>query len=217
MGPQLREIWEQHAADWLMPVGRWDRLPRGTLLEIGSGSGECAVAAAPAFDLVIAADVHLRGLAATIRAARAAGADNLRLVQGDAVVALAEQVPPNGLAEVHIWFPDPWPKHRHRKRRLVQPAFADLLAARLRPGGMVRLATDVPDYAEQAQRVLADSQRFEPCGRNGVVERPAWRPVSYYERRGLAQGRPPIDLAYRRAPRERNNCSAAASSHSTTD
>lgn len=217
MGPQLREVWEKQAPALLMPAGPWDSLPANTLLEIGSGSGECAVAAASGFDLVIAADVHLRGLAATIRAARAAGVDNLRLLQGDAVAALAEQVPPAALAEVHIWFPDPWPKHRHHKRRLIQAAFVELLAGRLRPGGVLRLATDAPEYAAQARQVLAADGRFAALGGGGLVPRPTWRPVSYYERRGLAQGRPPIDLAYLRAPNERNSSSAAASSHSTTD
>jgi tRNA (guanine-N7-)-methyltransferase len=224
MGPELVEAWESGRARF-EPVP-WDALPPRTLLEIGSGMGEALLAAAPVWDLAIGADVHVRGLAATIRGADTGGLVNVRLCRADAVDLLRHTVLPGSLAAIHVWFPDPWPKARHHKRRLVRPGVAELLARALSPGGELRLATDIGDYAEQMQRVLASVAELEPAGPGGVVPRPAWRPRTKYERAGLAAGRTPVDLAYRRrlpagalyrAPRESKSCSAAASSHRTAD
>ena len=181
----------------LMPPGRWE-LPASAMLEIGSGAGDSLLAAADRWDLVIGVEVHLRGLAATLRAARESGRGNIRLARADAVDVLREQVPPLSLAEIQIWFPDPWPKAKHHKRRLIRPSVAGLLAGRLAPGGVLRLATDVPEYAAVMQQVLLASGGLRPLGEAGVVERPPWRPVTRYEREGLAAGRTPTELAYRR-------------------
>lgn len=197
MGPQLQQAWQEHRADLLMPEGRWTQLPGRTLLEIGSGMGDALVAAAADFDLAIGVDVHVRGLAATIRAVRAQGLDNVRLVCGDAVEVLRDQVPPAGLAEIHVWFPDPWPKAKHHKRRLIRPGAAALIAARLAPGGVIRLATDVAEYAAAMVDVLVGSDSFEPLGPAGRVDRPPWRPVTRYERFGRARGSTPVELAFR--------------------
>jgi tRNA (guanine-N7-)-methyltransferase len=197
MGPQLRRIYDEQADALGMPVGRWAALPARTVLEIGSGSGDSLVAAATAFDLAIGVDVHLRGLAATMRTAQAAGLTNVRLVRGDAIEVLRDQVPGGTLTEIHVWFPDPWPKARHRKRRLIRPQVATLMAAALAPGGVVRLATDVAEYATAMSQVLGGCGALQPLGEGGRVPRPAWRPVTRYEAVGMAAGRAVADLAYR--------------------
>ena len=198
MGPQLQEVWQLRAEPLSMPAGVWD-LPARTLLEIGCGSGDSLVAAAGRFDLAIGVDVHLKGLAAAARRALAADAGQVRLVAGDAVEVLAQQVPPASLAEVHIWFPDPWPKSRHRRRRLIQPMFAELLADRLAPGGTVRLATDVDGYARTMLSVLEGTPDLEPHRpAAGVVPRPGWRPLTRYERVAIEQGRRATELAFTR-------------------
>lgn len=196
MGPQLRAVWEGSPA-LFMPEGRWDLPPR-TVVEIGSGMGDSLIGAASRWELAIGIDVHVRGLAATVRAARAGGIDNVRVVQADAVEVLRDRVPPASLDEIHVWFPDPWPKSRHHKRRLIRSDAAGLIASRLRDGGALRLATDVPQYARAMQTVLGGLDELQPQGRAGVVERPQWRPISRYERAGLAAGRTVTELAYSR-------------------
>lgn len=198
MGPQLLRAWEESREDLLMPAGRWQDLPARTLLEIGSGMGDSILVAAAGFDLAVGVDVHVRGLAATMRAVRAQGIGNVRLVRGDAVEVLQEQVPPASLAEIHIWFPDPWPKARHHKRRLVRPEVAELLVAALAPGGVLRLATDIAEYAEVMTQVLGARPELMPADGHGVVQRPPWRPLTRYERFGQQSGRTATELAYTR-------------------
>lgn len=196
MGPELRQAWEQLGGDLLMPDGRWDRLPPRTLLEIGSGMGEAILAAAPSFDLAIGVDVHVRGLAATMRAVRAAGVGNVRLMRGDVIDVLRDQVPLGSLAEIHIWFPDPWPKARHHKRRLIRPEVTELLASALMSGGVLRLATDIAEYAQAMVEVLRTCPSLRPSGAEAAGGRPTWRPVTRYEQFGLDRGRTPTELAY---------------------
>lgn len=176
-----------------------DGLP--LVLEIGSGMGEAtiAMARADASTGVIAAEVHTRGLARLLRAAHDAGLHNVRAIWGDGLAVLAE-LPEQSLVGVRAFFPDPWPKARHHKRRLVQPAFAALAASRLRPGGTLHLATDWDDYAEQMLDVLS----AEPLLHNvseavgGYLPRPSWRPVTRYERAGLDKGHSVHDLLFER-------------------
>ena len=122
-------------------------------------------------------------------------ADNLRVLRGDAVDLLTDHIAPASLHGVRIFFPDPWPKKRHHRRRLVQPEFARVAAERLARGALWRLATDWPDYAEQMAAVLD----AEPALEGGVVERWTERPSTRFERRGIRAGRPIVDLCYRRA------------------
>lgn len=162
------------------------------VLEIGCGDGlaTAAMAAAdPARD-VLAVDVHTSGLAALLRRLEDASLDNVRVAEGDALVVLRDMLAPGSLDEVRVWFPDPWPKTRHRKRRLVTAAFADLVAERLRPGGRLRVATDDASYAAQA----LDAVRGCPLLDGGPVPRPAHRPVTRFERRAVAAGRPVVDV-----------------------
>ncbi|HYN28529.1 MAG TPA: tRNA (guanine(46)-N(7))-methyltransferase TrmB [Dermatophilaceae bacterium] len=164
------------------------------VLEVGSGHGDAALGYAvahPHHD-VLAVEVHLPGVARMLAAAEEHGIPNLRVHRGDAVPFLAERVRPGGLAAVHLFFPDPWPKRRHAGRRFVRAANLALVGRALEPGGMLRLATDVQGYAGQARRELAAAGWVvEP------VDRPAWRPVDGFEAKGLAAGRRVTDLVAR--------------------
>jgi tRNA (guanine-N7-)-methyltransferase len=173
------------------------------ILEIGSGTGETTAAmAASAPDVDhIAVEVFEPGLAQLLMRIAAAGLTNVIPVRGDAVALLHECVPPGSLAGIRIFFPDPWPKRRHHKRRLVQPEFVALVASRLVSGGTLHLATDWDDYAVQ-MRTVCDA---EPLLSNtaadlpgGWTPRPDWRPVTKFEQRALAEGRAVHDLLYRR-------------------
>ena len=166
------------------------------ILEIGSGMGESTAALAAAEPDVdhLAVEVFEPGIAALLM--RATELTNLVVLRGDAVTLLSEKVPEASLAGIRIFFPDPWPKRRHHKRRLVQPAFAALAATRLRPGGTLHMATDWADYAVQ-MRAVADA---EPRLVGGEVPRPPWRPVTKFEARARTEGRDVHDFVYRRPP-----------------
>ena len=168
--------------------------PLPVVLEIGSGMGEAtlAMAAADPAHGIVAVDVHTPGIGALLAGAERAALGNVRVCVGDAV-ELMDQLEAGSLAGVRAFFPDPWPKARHHKRRLVQPAFAHRCGELLARGGTLHLATDIPDYADQMLRVCAAEPMLEVVG-DGLRERPPWRPVTGYERRGLAAGRPSVDL-----------------------
>ncbi len=168
------------------------------ILEIGSGMGESTAALAAAEPEIdhLAVEVFEPGIAALLMRAEAAQLTNLVVLRGDAAALLAERVPHASLAGIRIFFPDPWPKRRHHKRRLMQPAFMALAAARLRPGGTLHMATDWADYAEQ-MRAVADA---EPLLVGGETARPRWRPVTKFEARARAEGRDVHDFIYRRPP-----------------
>jgi tRNA (guanine-N7-)-methyltransferase len=161
------------------------------VLEIGSGTGEATAALAaadPARD-VLAVEVHTPGVANLLRLTEAGGLTNVRVAEGDALVVLRDMLPAGCLDEVRVLFPDPWPKARHHKRRLVQSTFLPLAASRLRTGGRLHVATDWPHYAEQVVDVLA----AEPLLDGGVVPRPE-RLMTRFEQRALADGRPVVDV-----------------------
>lgn len=162
------------------------------VLDVGSGMGEAtalAAAADPSRD-VLAVEVHTPGLGALLATVREQALTNVRVADGDARVLLELMLRPTSLDQVRVWFPDPWPKARHAKRRLVGPAFLGLVASRLRPGGVLHVATDWPPYAE---RVVADLAGC-PALRLVSRERPRWRPVTRFEAQGRAAGRPAVDL-----------------------
>ena len=168
------------------------------VLEIGSGHGAAALAYCRAFpdqDLV-AVDVHTPGVARMMAAADAAGVDNLRVVLGDAVFVLRDRIAPGSLHGVHLFFPDPWPKKAHTKRRFVSAFTLDLIAARLAPGGALLVATDQEHYAEHTLAALAEHGGWDV----GVGERPAWRPTAGFEAKGIVAGRRIHDLRATRRP-----------------
>ena len=173
------------------------------VLEIGSGMGESTVemaAAAPDVDH-LAVEVFEPGLAQLLVRLTKAGLRNVVPVRGDAVTLLRERVPPDSLSGIRIFFPDPWPKRRHHKRRLVRPPIVALAASRLRRGGTLHLATDWEHYALQMRAVcdaepLLDNTADQETG--GWMPRPPWRPMTKFEARARAQGRTVRDLHYRR-------------------
>jgi tRNA (guanine-N7-)-methyltransferase len=170
------------------------------LLEIGSGMGETTsqlVAAAPELNYV-AVEVYKPGLAQLLlRGEHLGGLDNLRVLRGDAVDLLTDHIAPASLHGVRIFFPDPWPKKKHHKRRLVQPEFVALLASRLEPGGVLHLATDWEHYAEQMLEVCS-GERLLTNVYDGWAPRPDWRPVTKFEQRAVNEGRVSHDLMFRR-------------------
>ncbi|HEU5473064.1 MAG TPA: tRNA (guanosine(46)-N7)-methyltransferase TrmB [Actinophytocola sp.] len=169
------------------------------VLEIGSGMGETTArlaAAAPGVNY-LAVEVYQPGLAQLMMRAEEAGLANLRLVRGDAVVLLSEHVAAGSLAEVRIFFPDPWPKAKHHKRRLVQAPFVALVADRLAPGGILRLATDWEHYAEQMLAVCSAEPRLHNP-HDGWAPRPEWRSTTKFEHRGEHAGRTIRDLLFER-------------------
>jgi tRNA (guanine-N7-)-methyltransferase len=172
------------------------------VLEIGSGTGESTAAqaaAAPDTDH-LAVEVFEPGLAQLLMRIEDAALTNLRLLRGDAVDLLRERVPPDSLAAVRIFFPDPWPKRRHHKRRLVQAGFVALVASRLAPGGVLHLATDWAHYASQMWAACAGEPLLEntSTSEDGWTARPAERPETKFERRARSEGRDVRDLVFRR-------------------
>jgi tRNA (guanine-N7-)-methyltransferase len=169
------------------------------VLEIGFGMGEttAAIAAAQPDVDFIGIEVHTPGVGGLLRLLDAGRLTNVRVIQHDAVEVVRDMLAPESLAGIHVFFPDPWPKKRHHKRRLIQPPFVALLASRLQPGGYLHLATDWEPYAEQMLDVLG----AEPQLRNTAeryAERPAYRPQTKFERRGLRLGHGVRDVVFRR-------------------
>jgi tRNA (guanine-N7-)-methyltransferase len=200
------EQWSRFGVDYQGRLRDYDaifgrRAPR--VMEIGFGNGEALRYAArhdPARDL-IGIEVHAPGVGRLLNALAADGSANVRVYHHDAVEVLTHEVADGGLDEIRIYFPDPWHKKRHNKRRLVQPAFAALLVRKLDPGGRLHLATDWQDYAEQMWDVLDGTAGIvNRAGPRGTVPRPEWRPQTHFETRGQKLGHGVWDLLYDRAP-----------------
>jgi len=202
--PTQQESWDAHHAKWVIPdeavdapgfsLESWFGRSAPVIVEVGSGIGEATATLAaqrPGVD-VLALEVWRPGVAHTLGLLADAGADNVRLLSVDAVWALEHLFVRGSVEELWTFFPDPWPKKRHHKRRLVSPSFAALAASRLRPGGLWRLATDWEEYADQMRAVL-DATPGLSGGRT-----PRWkdRPVTRFERKGIAVGRTIVDLTY---------------------
>jgi tRNA (guanine-N7-)-methyltransferase len=180
--------------------------PAPLVLEIGSGMGDATAAMAaadPARDY-LAVEVHTPGIAHLLSLVERRGLRNLRVARGDALDLVTHRLVPGALDAVHVFFPDPWPKTRHHKRRLIQPATVALLASRLIPtapgrhgGGTLHLATDWPDYAHAALATLT-AEPLLVNAHDGFAPRPAHRPRTRFEERALRAGRPVFDLVFRR-------------------
>jgi len=161
------------------------------VLEIGSGMGETTAeiaAAHPEVDF-IAVEVHGPGVGSLLNRIQSGELKNLRVIRHDAMDVLENMIADASLAAIHLFFPDPWPKKRHHKRRLVQPAFAALAARKLKTGGILHAATDWPDYAEHMQHVFCAV--LQPATK-GLVE----RPVTKFEARGRRLGHPIRELFF---------------------
>jgi len=164
------------------------------VLEIGSGMGETTAQIArqnPATDF-IAIEVHGPGVGSLLKKIAELELENLRVVRHDAVEVLGHMIADGSLAGIHLFFPDPWPKKRHHKRRLVQPPFAALAARKLAPGGYLHAATDWPEYAGQMETVLSNEPMLEKASQMKA------RPITKFERRGVGLGHPVRDLLYLR-------------------
>ncbi len=204
--PRQQEAWDAYAATYVIADEAVDgpdfnlagafEVERPLIIEIGCGIGEAtaALAAARPDHNVLGLEVWLPGVADCVSRFGALGLDNVRMCSVDAVWIMEHLVAPGQLAELWTFFPDPWPKKRHHKRRLVSPSFAALAASRLRTGGVWRLATDWAEYAEQMREVLD----AEPALDGGAVPRWRDRPVTKFERKGVAADRDIVDLAYTR-------------------
>ena len=171
------------------------------VLEIGFGNGEQLLHAAQAEDArdFIGIEVHRPGVGRLMNGLADAAVDNVRLYNHDAVEVLEHEIAPESLAEVRIYFPDPWHKKRHNKRRLVQPEFLALLASRVTRGGRLHLATDWADYAEHIRDVLASTPDWRIDARHAdPAVRPPWRIETHFERRGLRLGHGVWDFVHER-------------------
>lgn len=193
LGPKYLLPYQPQALDLAQAFGR----DAPTVLEIGFGMGEATahIARLMPEKNFLCCEVHTPGVGALLKRIGDLGLTNIRIVQHDAVEVLEHMLSPSSLAGVHIFFPDPWHKARHNKRRLIQGPFVELLCSRIASGGYLHCATDWQDYAEQMLQVLG----AEPTLRNtaeGYAPRPAYRPVTKFENRGLRLGHGVWDLVF---------------------
>jgi tRNA (guanine-N7-)-methyltransferase len=169
------------------------------ILEIGFGMGETTARIAaehPEHDF-LAIEVHTPGVGSLLKQLAERDLTNVRIIQHDAVEVLAHMIAPASFDGVHIFFPDPWPKKRHHKRRLIQPAFVSLLADRMKPGAYLHIATDWQDYAEHILAVLCAAPELVNTAER-YAPRPAYRPLTKFEQRGLKLGHAVWDILFRR-------------------
>jgi len=171
-----------------------------TILEIGSGRGDLAVSYARSYPdhALMAIDVHTRGIANVLAGIETHGLVNLRVIEGDAQV-FVRRLPPRSLDEMWVFFPDPWPKARHHKRRLLQSDVVALIADRLRPGGILHAATDHPDYAEQIAEVGDGEPRLRRVGAGDVLPISIDRPATKYESKARDAGSTVTELLWIRS------------------
>lgn len=173
--------------------------PAPKILEIGFGMGETTaqIALAHQHNDYLGIEVHTPGVGSLLRLIEAHALANVRIIQHDAVEVLHHMIEAGSLSAIHVFFPDPWPKKRHHKRRLIQRPLVHLLASRLRPGGYVHLATDWEDYALQILQVLSAEAQLDNTAED-FAARPPYRPFTKFETRGLKLGHRVWDLVFRR-------------------
>jgi tRNA (guanine-N7-)-methyltransferase len=169
------------------------------ILEIGFGMGETSeqIALARPQDNFLGVEVFEAGVGALLKRIEASSLNNIRIIQHDAVEVLRHMIAPDSLAGVHIYFPDPWPKKRHHKRRLIQPPLINLLASRMAPGAYLHCATDWEHYALQMLEVLSAEPTLVNTS-DGFAPRPDYRPLTKFEQRGLRLGHGVWDLIFRK-------------------
>lgn len=220
MSDGQERAWAAHAAHYLLEIPRGlaatsvhpdERLDLAQvygrtaplIVEIGSGQGHAIVHAASTrpTDDFLAIEVFRAGLARTMLTADEAGARNLRLIEANAPEVLQSLLPEASVDELWIFFPDPWHKNKHNKRRLIVPEFATIVARALRDGGVLRMATDWEDYARQMRSVLDEAPEFSRDFADDWAPRFEGRILTAFERKGARVGRDIRDLAYRREPR----------------
>lgn len=200
----LEELWPRYglqpAAEPLDLAALFGRRAPVTL-EIGFGNGDALAEMADAHPEqdFIGIEVHRPGVGRLLLSLEQRGLANVRVICADATDVVPSAFAPASLACILIFFPDPWPKKRHHKRRLIQPEFAMTLSEKLAPGGLLHVATDWPDYAEHIRQTLDTLPGLRnSAGAQGYAERPEYRPETRFERRGVERGHPVYDLIYRR-------------------
>ena len=195
LGPQYCLPYRKEVLDFTQTFGR--QAP--VILEIGFGMGDTTASIAQAMPEkdFLGVEVHTPGVGSLLKLIGEKQLTNLRLIQHDAVEVLQHMIAPDSLDGVHVFFPDPWHKARHNKRRLIQPGFVELLVSRMAPGAYLHCATDWEDYAVQMLEVLSGAAQLDNTA-NGYAERPDYRPVTKFENRGLKLGHGVWDLVFRR-------------------
>ena len=199
-GPQqlaLDKHWDSYGIEQgATPLDFKEIFPHSTeiILEIGFGMGEATALIGKAFPEkgFLAVDVHRPGVGKLFALIHEHGLKNLRVIQGDAHLILHDMIPDHSLDGIHLFFPDPWPKKRHNKRRIVNAAFLEQIAPKLKEGGFIHIATDWVPYAEWIEEVFAATNLFK----GGKVDRPEWRPVTRFEGQGITKDHQVNDFKY---------------------
>ncbi len=170
--------------------------PKEVVFEIGSGMGEATsqIAAENPDTGFVAVEVHRPGIGALIIRAENLGVRNLKIINDDIYVVLTKHIADHTIDAFHIFFPDPWPKRRQHKRRLLQPSFIEILSSKLKHGGRINIATDWLPYAQEIEKNFAANSDFT----GGVISRPEWRPLTKFESKGITKEHVVTDLQYRR-------------------
>jgi tRNA (guanine-N7-)-methyltransferase len=192
----MAQSWDQYAIEIKSELNLNQIFPEKTkvIMEIGSGMGEATAQIAKANPEVgyVAVEMHSPGLAALLILINQMELENIRLIREDATYLLANHIPDNSLDGIHLLFPDPWPKNRQHKRRMVQSEFIEMVGRKLKPGGFIHIATDWQPYADWIKVRFDKSGSFS----GGVVDRPSWRVLSKFEGQGLRKGHQVTDFKY---------------------
>ena len=192
----MAQSWDKYAIEIKSELNLNQIFPEKTkvIMEIGSGMGEATAQIAKANPEVgyVAVEMHSPGLAALLILINQMELENIRLIREDATYILANHIPDNSLDGIHLLFPDPWPKNRQHKRRMVQSEFIEMMGRKLKPGGFIHIATDWQPYADWIKVRFDKSGSFS----GGVVDRPSWRVLSKFEGQGLRKGHQVTDFKY---------------------
>ena len=170
--------------------------PKEVVFEIGSGMGEATsqIAASNPESAYVAVEVHKPGIGALIIRAESLGVRNLKIINGDIYEVLTKHIVDHSIDAFHIFFPDPWPKRKQHKRRLLQPSFIEILASKIKHGGRINIATDWYPYAQEIEKNFAGNPDFK----GGVIPRPEWRPLTKFESKGITKEHVVTDFQYTR-------------------
>ncbi len=200
----LDTLWPEYGIDFQSSPLEIETLTRGfeaLKLEIGFGNGDAllAMAANDPRSFYLGVEVHQPGVGRCLNSIHDSAISNIRLIAHDAIEVMQHMLPAQSLDRVFLFFPDPWPKKRHHKRRIVNRQFRDLLFGLLKPGACLHMATDWQDYAEHMAAEMISDARYKNLGdENGYAKRPVYRPVTRFENRGLKIGHGVWDLVFQK-------------------